>query len=436
MNIRIFGFITLGLFSVLLPAQTLTFPEAVAIAVDRNYGIQIARQDKALAQNNATRENAGFLPTANASAGGNYNLGSSTQKFGNGNENVVRSAGTISGNASVGVDYVLYDKVRNQTLTQLQEFLSLSDLQVRQTVETSVVQLAGIYFEIARLSANLMALRETAEVSNRRLQRVRYQYEYGQGIRLDVLNAEVDVQRDSINLINSDQLLANAKRDLNLIMGRDLNTQFEVDTNIVYLPDLDLSSLEAQALENNVLISLLDKNEDITRLDLELINATRQPVLSANATYTYSLQDNPDGAFITFSNSRGLGLGLNLAWNIFDGGIRKVRTANNRINLETLAIQRQETKQQIIRDVRNGWETYQNALKVLAAEEANLNTNALNLQRTEEQFNLGQVTSVEFRQAQLNLISAQTSYNAAKYDAKIIEVQLLQFAGRIGDIQG
>lgn len=413
-------------------AQMLTFEEAVQQTLDNNYGIRLAIQDQTIARNNATKENVGYLPTADLSAGGNYSLGGSTQKFGNGNENVVKSAASLSGNASVAANYVILNETRSHTLKQLQEILNLSDLQLRLTVETNLFELANAYFEIARLTENLLALEETVEVSNRRLERVQYQYDYGQGIRLDLLNAEVDVQRDSINLFNANQQLANAKRNLLLIMGAGSDPTFEVDTLVTYDERLMLDQLLVSALENNVNLKLLEKNMDVSRVDFDIIESGRKPILGVNATYSFSVQDNPDGAFITSSNSRGLGLGLNLAWNLFDGGLRKIRTENAKISLQSLEIQLQEAKQVIETDVRNAWEAYQNALKVLVTERTNLSVNQLNLQRSEDQFNIGQITSVEFRQAQLNLVNAKTSYNTAKYNAKVIEVQLKQLAGQLG----
>lgn len=424
-------FIGLNLALAPLSAQQLTYSQALRHTLENNYGIRIARQDQAIAKNNASRENTGFFPTADFSAGGDYSLGGSTQKFGNGNENKVAGAGTLRGNASVGAQYTIFNKSRDYTLAQLQEVLSLTDLQFRQTIEANVLQLATAYYDIAQLAANLSALQETIEVSNRRMERVNYQYQYGQGIRLDLLNAEVDVRRDSINYLNAAQQLSNAKRNLNLIMGQDGEEPFEVDTAVSYDPDVSLNDLITEAKHENIAIKLLEKNVDITKVDFDIIESSKKPVLTANASYTYSFQDSPEGSFITLSTSQGLGLGLGLAWNLYDGGVRKVRTANAKINLETLEIQKEEVEQQIETDVFNAWESYQNALKILEAEGSNLAVNQLNLQRTEEQFNIGQVTSVEFRQAQLNLINARTSYNAAKFDAKIIEVQMMQLAGRL-----
>ena len=69
----------------------------------------------------------------------------------------------------------------------------------------------------------------------------------------------------------------------------------------------------------------------------------------------------------------------------------------------------------------------------MIAEAKNLSINELNFERTEEQFKVGQVTSVEFRQAQLNLLNAATNLNTAKFDAKVIELNLLQLSGQLMD---
>ena len=58
-------------------------------------------------------------------------------------------------------------------------------------------------------------------------------------------------------------------------------------------------------------------------------------------------------------------------------------------------------------------------------------TAIVNFSNDQERYKLGQVTSIEFRQAQINLINAKTAFNNAKFDAKLIEIQLLQLSGDI-----
>ena len=52
-----------------------------------------------------------------------------------------------------------------------------------------------------------------------------------------------------------------------------------------------------------------------------------------------------------------------------------------------------------------------------------------NFNRTQEKFKIGQVNSIEFRQAQLNLLNAELNRNQAKFSAKLSELQLLQISG-------
>lgn len=87
------------------------------------------------------------------------------------------------------------------------------------------------------------------------------------------------------------------------------------------------------------------------------------------------------------------------------------------------------------RDVNNAWSVYQTALFVLKAQEKNLTTNERNFSRTREQQSLGLITSIEFRQAQLNLLNAKLNYNQAKYSAKNAELALLQLSGEIMDAE-
>ena len=415
----------------LLSQELLTKDDAVKITLENNYDIKVARNNIEIAEGNASRELNGYLPTVNANAGVNSTLGGSTQQFSNGNENAVSNAFNWGTNASLSANYTLLDKTRDMTRKQLQEMVGLTDLQSQQVIENNLLQVFSSYFEVARITQNIEVLEQTLEVSGQRLLRAQYQYEYGQGIQLNVLNSEVDIQRDSINLLNAQNQLANAKRNLNVSMGRAVETPLGVDTTVRYNPSLNLVQLIQDAQRNNILVRLTDKNLDLAALDFEIINSTRKPTIGASAGYDFNFSDNASGSFIELSNSRGLSAGVNLSWNIWDGGRRKVQKEITHINVANQKILREQLLQQLERDVTNTWESYQNALFILQAEKKNLATNQLNFQRTEEQYKIGQVTSVEFRQAQLNLLAAATNYNTAKYDAKLLELSLLQLSGQL-----
>jgi len=94
---------------------------------------------------------------------------------------------------------------------------------------------------------------------------------------------------------------------------------------------------------------------------------------------------------------------------------------------QQLSLERTQLETQ--RNVSNAWTIYQTALFVLEAEKKNLETNKRNFNRTQEQYSLGQITSIEFRQAQLNYLNASLNFNQAKYSAKVAELTVLQLSG-------
>ena len=106
---------------------------------------------------------------------------------------------------------------------------------------------------------------------------------------------------------------------------------------------------------------------------------------------------------------------------------------NARIALESQKIQQERTTITIQRDVLNAYSTYENALFVLQAQQANLATTQRNFDRSNEMYKQGQITSIEFRQAQLNLLNAESNLSQAKYNAKNAELQLKQLAGVLLD---
>jgi outer membrane protein TolC len=131
------------------------------------------------------------------------------------------------------------------------------------------------------------------------------------------------------------------------------------------------------------------------------------------------------------STSTGLSGGINLSWNLFDGGGTITRVKNAKINLENQQLQKEQIILNIERDFNNAWDDYQNKLTIYNIQEENILTSKNNFDRTQEKFRLGQVTSIEFRQAQLNLLLAKLSRNQAKYDAKLAELFVLQLSGEI-----
>lgn len=421
----------LFLATVLVNAQeVLTKKEALEIALENNFGIKMANNNLEVAKNNSSIYNSGYLPTVTANAGSNYSNNNQDIENQAGEVTSINGAETKSYNASINVNYTIFDGLgRKYNYKQLKETYNLTELQVRATIEDIYLQLFNGYFEIARLYENSKNLEKTLEVSKDRLKRAEYQYEYGQSTKLELLNAQVDINNDSINLINARQQFSNAKRNLNIIMGIDKSNTYNVETDVDFNTIMSLEELLEKAKEANVNLLQNDKNIAISKFNIKASNAGYLPTVSLSSSYGWNKSINPATSFLASNNSTGLNAGINLSWNLFDGGNTKVRVANAKIALENQEILKLQQEDIIDNTTKNTFELYKNSLFILETQTQNKITSQNNFDRTLERYKLGQVTSIEFRQAQINLLNTQTALNNAKYDAKLIELELLQLTG-------
>ncbi len=424
-------------------AQQLTKDEAIRLTLENNFGILVATNNVEVAKNNKGILNSGYLPTLSLNAGADYQSANSTTSFGgaiNPNTGEPRSdieiedAETQRYNAGLNLNYTLFDGLgRFYNYKRLKEQYNLTELQARETIENTILQLSSVYYEVARQSENIEILEETLEISRERVSRSNYLFEYGQNTKLNVLNAQVDVANDSINLLNARQQLVNTKRDLNVILDEDLDTEFEVDTVITFIPKIVLDEYLAKSSENNVTLLQNQSNLRISDYDIKVSKSGYLPTIGLTGSYGWNENRNPPSAFFpgNVADTYTLAAGVSLSWNLFDGGGTITRVKNAKIALDNQEILKTQVEKEVQRDIANALGTYKNRLKVFEIQQQNVLTNQNNFERSKERFKLGQITSIEFRQAQINLINAETSKNLAKYDAKLAELQVLQLTGQL-----
>lgn len=413
--------------------QIIAPKEAVALALTNNYGIKLADNQLEVAKNNISILNSGYLPTITGNAGASIDKQNSEGKLANGETRIAEGAENRRYNASINLNYVLFDGLgRSYDYKQLKERYQLTELQVRETIENTVFQLFTVYYNVAQLTENNLALQQTLAISNDRLIRAKYQFDYGQSTKLGVLNAEVDINNDSINVINAQQQLTNFKRDLNVVLGNVIENDFEVYTVINFDMLYNKQELFEKAKTRNIALLQIERNINISQLDIKTNKAQFLPTIGLVGSYGWNESINNSPLAFTLQNtSSGVSGGLNLSWNLFDGGSTITRVKNAQVNLETQKLQKEQLLIDVERNFNNAWDDYENKFKIYKIQEDNILTSKNNFDRTQEKFKIGQVNSIEFRQAQLNLLNAELSRNQAKYQAKLAELQMLQISGEL-----
>ncbi len=436
MTIKYLFFALFCCFGFQLNAQELlTKEEAIRLTLENNFGIQIANNEVLVAKNNSGLLNSGYLPSLTGNAGGQYAIEDQTATFQDGTSSEVIGAETDRYNASLNLNFLLFDGLgRHYNYKSLKEQYNLSELEARESIEITILQLFSVYYEVARLTENLSVLKETLENTKERLTRAEYQFEYGQNTRLEVLNAKVDITTDSVNVMNTRQALINAKRDLNVVLNNELERNFEIDTSVTFENLLAIESYIAEAEANNVTLLQANQNIIISDYARKVSNSVFLPSLGLTGSYGWNEGNFPATNFLASNTSTGFNAGINLTWNLFDGGSNIVNSKNARIRFENQNLIKQQITLEVKRTIANSRGNYDNRKKIYELQQQNVETAKGNFERSNERYKLGQISSLELRQAQINLLNAQTNKNLAKYEAKLAELELLQLTGRLLDV--
>ena len=422
--------------------EKLTKEQALDFALENNFGIQVSRNNTAITKNNSNILNSGYLPTVSISGSGNY-IGSDSEiafpgQFddqGNPIPNrIFEGQESQRYNASVNLNYTLFDGLgRTYIYKQLKEQYNLSELQLRETIEYSILQIFEVYFSIAQFTESSRIFKQNLEVSKERQKRAQSAFIHGQGNKLAVLNAQVDVTNDSISLIQVNQRLDNSKRDLNLLMNQPIDKDYSVELEVNFIPEIQIESWIDTAPEKNVELLKQKSNIQINSYDIKINQSGYLPTVGLVGSYGWNLNKSPATAFFPGTNNTtySVGVGASLSWNLFDGGRTTTRVKNAKLNFENQELIAQEARLSFDRDLLNALQNYRNTKEIFEIQKKQVETATYNFDRSKSQYQLGSITAIEFRQAQINLANAKNQRAIAKFQAKLSELQLIQLTGEL-----
>jgi outer membrane protein len=411
--------------------EVLTLESAVKIALENNYEIKIATNNLTIQKTNVAIGNAGMLPTVTANVVDNNSIQNSSQTRQDGTETELDNAKNNSLTYGVGLDWTIFDGMRMfARMDQLKELQKLGEAQLKLTLITRISDVNAAYYDLVQQQQQLAALDTTIVISNQRLTLAQNRFTIGKASKLEVLNAQVDLNTDQVALLRQKELYANSKILLNQLMARDVSTDFKVIDQLEVDSLLLLPELKALAEKQNPQLEAQIINKRVAELELKQIKAARYPTLRVNTAYNFSESQSSLG-FVAQSQSRGFNYGFSASLNLFDGfaqnrneKIAKIQIENSKLNIDqqNLALNSQ---------LATSYQTYLTNLELIALEENNELIAKQNLNITLDKFRIGTITTLEFRTAQLNYVNAKVRYSNAQFQGKLSEIALRELAGNL-----
>jgi outer membrane protein len=411
--------------------EVLTIQNALKIALENNFEIKLASNNLDINKTNVAVGNAGMLPRLTATVVDANRIENSSQTLQNGTVNTLDNAKNNSLSYGVGLDWTIFDGFKMfARLDQLKELQKLGEAQLKRTIILNISAVNAVYFDLVQQQQQLAALDTTIVISTQRLTLAQNRFNIGKASKLEVLNAQVDLNTDKVTLLRQKESYANRKIALNQILARDAKIEFKVVDEVTVDDKLVLAELMALAEKQNPQLESEIINKRVSELQLKQIKGERYPTLNVTSGYNF-LETESSLGFTSQFSARGLNYGFRASLNVFDGFSQNRNEKIAKIQIENSKIAIEQQSLLLNAELSAAFQTYLTNLELIQLEDTNEAIAKQNLNITLDKFRIGTITTLEFRTAQLNYINAKVRYSNAQFQAKLSEIALKELAGNI-----
>lgn len=400
--------------------RTITFNEAVGIALQQNGTLRQAVNAAALDTVSVRQQRMQFLPDLRFSTTGSQSYDRSPG-VGSGGSSL--SSLTSSMNAGVSSSYTLYNGGANRAnLRQAQLQQQAGGQDVERTRQSVVFTVASNYLGLIEAQEQLRVRRETLASEQAQRDQIREFVNAGRRPIADQYQAEAAVASAQLAVVQAQRDVELAKVDLIQTLQLDPRGDYAFQApaagqaqSAASVAALDV--LMARAFERRVDLAARQTELDAAAQGVRAARASRLPTVSVSAGYNTSLNSGNDaGLFDQLNDRQGGSVSVGVSLPLFDRGGAAAETQRAQIVQDNARIALENQRQQVGLEVRRAYLDHQSAQEQLRAAQAGETAARQSLQATQERYQAGVGTLVEVTQARATLAQALSALVNARYN--------------------
>lgn len=427
------SFVLLTLISTAQEKPKMSMQDAIEIGLLTNFDIRINEANEEIAENNNNIGNAGFLPNITGGMGNNntFSNNQNPASFLQGKFNLV----AISPNVSL--DWMLFDGFRAWITKDRLELLEEQSGGNTQVIVENTVQGIVLAYSLALVEQRKVEiLEETLDLSRERYDYVLNKKELGSAGTFDLIQAKNAYLSDSSNLLTQELNYLNALQDLKLILGIDEDIRvYELDGDVKPgIRDYSLEFLRESMLRDNAQMKNQYINLEIVKKDLKLAKSELYPSLSMNTGFQYNWNRfKVDGQAANSGTQSDFYINFSLQFTLFKGTTILTQIKNAQVSEQIADIQIEQLEQSLNVELDKQYQTYEARRKIVGVNQANVANAKLNMDLATERFRNGTITSFDFRDIQVQYLTAEARLLDSQFALIQSETELNRLSGQIMD---
>ncbi|MFA5817921.1 MAG: TolC family protein [Bacteroidales bacterium] len=407
--------------------------DCIKYAIENN--IQIKQQviQTEVQKNSLDLAKLKLLPTLNGQASHDYSFGraldQNTYQFFN---QTLQSDYFYLGGATP-----VFNGLQNYNSIQKNKYMVLSRQQDLQNISDNVaLNVALVYLQVL-LNKELVAANENQlNITLQQIEKTRKLVDAGSVAKGNLLQIEAQAAQEELSLINMKNQLETSYLTLTQLLELKTPAGFEVvvpeinvDPNSIITGNIDEIYTIAEKSRPEIRSSELMLTA--SEYDLKIAKGGRSPRISLNYSlntrYTYlSNQPGIQSFNDQLRNNKNSGIGLSMNIPILNGWQVNKNISNSKLNVENSQYTLEGTKKQLYKNIQQAYTDAVAALKKFNVSIKAVASTEESFRYTEQKFNVGMVTPVDYNAAKTQLLNAQSDMSQAKYEY-VFKTKVLDF---------
>lgn len=398
--------------------KTVTFDDAIRIALAQSTSIKQAQNAAALDAASVQEQKLGFLPDLRLSTSGSQNVGRS---FDQSAGSVVNQT-TQSMSAGLSSSITLFDGLKNVSSlhsAQLSEQAGEQDLS--RAKQTAAFTVASNFLTLVSQQEQLRVQQENLTAQEAQEAQIKKLVDAGSRPISDLYQQQATTASARSAIVDAQRAVELAKVDLIQTLQLDPSGTYAftppaVSDSVAATRRFDLDTLLNQAFAHRSDLAAERSRVEAADADTKAAAASRWPTVSLTAGYS-TAYNTASGLSLSdqLDQRRGGSVGIGVSIPLFDRGSADLATQRAEIAADNARLNLQQQRQSVALDVRRAYLDFQAAQARLTAAEAQEKAAALAVDASRQRYDVGAATLVEVSQARATLVQAQSAVISARY---------------------
>ncbi len=362
------------------------------------------------------------LPSVNLSAGLGY---FSTDT------NINHSINYTSPSATLSLTLPIYRKQNLETLEQARLQVQAVEAQLRLAQQGLILRTAQAYFDVLQAQDNLATVQAQQAAIDQQLAQAKKSFEVGSATIVDSHEAQARFDATKALEISAENDLEIKRRTLEKLIMTEAPRLDPLtrDAKAARPQPDDMSAWVKQAETSSLSVAVGQANAEIARREVAKQNAGYQPTLDLAASYNAT--NNGVYGNVVGVNTRSAVLGLQLGWNLYQGGATRSLVRQAVANQEKARFDLDNARRQATLDARQAFLGVISGNARVTALQQSVASSEIQLKSTRLGQEVGVRTAIDVLNAEQQLYGAERDLAAARYAALMSGLDLKAAAGTL-----